>query len=556
MSFSASYLPAALLTILSLSASLCAQSTNQSKNKETPRAPRGSISGRVTIKDKGVPGIAIGLRKGDVYTAGEQFQRTATDQDGYYRIANVAAGSYAITVAAPAYVPEERNANRQKSVLVNEGENVEDVNFTLVRGGVITGRVTDADGHWVIEQQVNIYPAEMFEQRTQRQVYATGSVQTDDRGIYRVFGLSSGRYKVAVGRSDNEMNVTYNQPRNVFYKQVFHPDVSDQAKATIVEVSEGGEANNIDITVGRMVQTFSASGQLVDELGQPVPNLRFGLQRQLGQRVEYSNNSGAANSRGEFIVEGLVPGKYAVMVFNNQTSDLRVEPFTFDVVDHDVIGLTVKLTKGTSISGFVILENEDKAVLAQLLQLQLRAFGVISMGGDATFASGANSPLGPDGSFRLSGLPGGTVNMSLAANGVPLPPKGFMITRIERNGFVSQRLEVKDGEQVTGVRVFVAFGSATLRGTVTVDDGPLPEKGRIFVRLTRPGETFSNLRPPVVDQRGRFLIEGLPAGTYELQINVNLFGQVPRNVKREVTLQDGQTTDLTINVDSNEPAKP
>jgi hypothetical protein len=129
---------------------------------------------------------------------------------------------------------------------------------------------------------------------------------TDDRGIYRVFGLSPGRYKVAVGRSDNEMNVTYNQPRNIFYKQVFHPDVSDQAKATIVEVNEGGEANNIDITVGRMVQTFSASGQLVDELGQPVPNLRFGLQRQLGQRVEYSNNSGAANSRGEFIVEGLV----------------------------------------------------------------------------------------------------------------------------------------------------------------------------------------------------------------------------------------------------------
>jgi hypothetical protein len=67
--------------------------------------------------------------------------------------------------------------------------------------------------------------------------------------------------------------------------------------------------------------------------------------------------------------------------------------------------------------------------------------------------------------------------------------------------------------------------------------------------LAKPGDTFSNFRPAFVDQRGRFLMEGLPAGTYELQMSVNLPGQVPRNVKREVTLQDGQTTEVTINLD-------
>ena len=550
MSFSARHFLAALFTILTLAASLCAQ-------KDAAKVPRGSISGRVTFKDKGVPGVAIGLRKGEAFTSFEGYQRTATDQDGFYRVSKLAAGNYSITICAPAYViPDSYGAAKQKSVLVAENENVEDVNFALVRGGVITGRVTDADERPVIDQQVNVYPAEFFDQKIQRTVYAVGAVQTDDRGIYRVFGLAPGRYKVAVGRSDTELNVTYTQPRNVFYKQVFHPDVSDQAKATIVEVTEGSEANNIDIAVGRTVQTFSASGQLVNENGLPVPNLRFGLERQLGQRIEYSNNSAASNSRGDFIVEGLVPGKYLVFLFASQNNDLRVEPFTFDVIDHDVTGLTVRLVKGISISGFVILENGDKTALAQLLQLQLRAYVAPTPGTPASMPSVAPSSLGPDGSFRLSGLTAGTVNMSLASGGMPLPAKGFTITRIERDGIALPRgLEVKDGEQLMGVRVFVSFGSANLRGVVTFENGPLPEKVRIFVQVRKPGDTLMNLRPAIVDQRGRFLMEAIPAGTYEVQMIVSLPGRASQTIKREVTLQDGQTTELTINVDLDE-AKP
>lgn len=554
MSFTARHLPAVLFTVLSLSAPVFAQSPA----KAAAKIPRGSISGRVTIKDKGVPGVAIGLRKGDGFPPfSEGFQTAATDQDGYYRLANVAAGSYSITVCAPAFVIGY-GAGKQRSVLVAEDENVEGVNFALVRGGVITGRVTDADEHPVIDQQVNVYSAELFDQKMQRMVYAVGSVQTDDRGIYRVFGLAPGRYKVAVGRSDNEMNVTYNQGRNVFYKQVFHPDATDQTKATVVEVSEGGEANNVDITVGRTVQTFGASGQVVDERGLPAPNIRLGVQRLLGQRVEYANNSAASNSHGEFTFEGLVPGKYSTFLFSNQINELRMESFTFDVVDHDVTGLTVKLAKGISVSGAVILENGDKAVLAQLLQLQLRAFGAVSLDGGATFASPSTSPLGLDGSFRVSGLPPGVVRFMLAATGNPLPPKGFTITRVERDGIaVSARgLEVKEGEQLAGVRVFVSFGSANLRGVVTVENGLLPERGRIFVRVTKPGDTFSNLRPAIVDQRGRFLLEGLPAGTYSVQLMVNLPGQMQRTINRDVTLQDGQTTELTINVDSNKTPEP
>ena len=549
MSFSARYLSAVLLTILSLSALLCAQTTT----KETAKVSTGSISGRVTIKDKGVPGAAIGLRMGDNSTPFEGYTRITTDPDGFYRIPNLTAGSYSILVSAPAFVSEARDNSKQKTVLVGDGENVEGINFALVRGGVITGRVTDADGRPVIEQQVNVYVAAMFEQRVQRTIYPTGSAQTDDRGIYRVFGLPPGRYKVAVGRSDDGMSVTYSPSRSV-YKQVFHPDVSEQAKATIVEVGEGSEANNIDITVGRTEQTFSASGQLVDETGQPVPNLRFGLQRQLPQRLEYINNPLTANSHGEFVAEGLAPGRYTVFLFPNQNNDLRVERFTFDIVNQDLTGLIVKLARGVSITGVVVLDNDDQAIFAKLLELQLRAYVTIRMENGVSFASSASSPIGPDGSFRVAGLPGGTINMLFGTAGVPMPPKGFTITRIERDGVVSLRgLEVKDGEQLSGVRVFVSYGNATLSGVVTVDNGPLPPRGRISARLMKPGRTNSSLAQPIVDQRGRFLFEGIAPGTYELQTIVNLPGQRPRTINREVTLQDGQTTQVTINIDSSEP---
>jgi len=553
MRFSARYLSTLLLT-LSLPTLLLAQSP------QTTKTPRGSISGRVTVKDKGVGGVLVALRKNEIQMPYDPIQKALTDPDGFYRITSVAPGNYEVFASLPAFVPTERRDVRSKLVLVGEDDNVEGINFAMVRGGVITGRITDADGRPLIQQQVNIYQEGAFNQpRLNAQqppppIYPATSVQTDDRGIYRAFGLQAGRYKVGSGRSDDSFTGTGFGARSS-YKQVFYPDVTEADKARVIDVSEGSETADVDITLGRALQTFTATGRVIDgEKGLPIPNIRFSVQRLVGQRVEFVNSQIVSNVQGDFVIEGLLPGRYGITMLQNQSNEMRAEALNFDIVDQDISGVVVKLAKGASLSGVVVIESEDKAVLAKLSEFQVRGF-IVPQGGGMV-SSSASSPVGPDGSFRLAGLGSGIVNFNIGTMNRPLPPKGFNIARFERDGVVVKGgIELKDGEQLTGVRVVLSYGSASIRGLVVMANGPLPEGTRVSVSLGKPGERGIGTRPPVVDQRGRFLIEGIPAGTYELTtlIGMTTPSSPARVFKQSVTVQEGSSQDVTITVDLEAP---
>jgi len=556
VSFSVRRVSLLLLTLLSVAVPLRAQLPP----KTTPaKTPRGSVSGRVTIKDKPAPGVVVGLRKALGSTQFvEPFQKATTDQEGNYRIANVAAGAYDIAPSAPAYVVADSNNLRGKNVVVGDDEQVEDINFSLVRGGVITGKVTDADNRPLIQQQVFLYRmADFAQQQQMRQVYPAQTIQTDDRGIYRFFGLAAGQYKVAAGRGEGVFAGTFGS--RLVYKQVFHPDAADHASGKVIDVGEGSEAANVDIALGRAMQTFSASGRIIYAENQlPAPNLRFGLQRYSGQRFEGVENMAMSNAQGDFVVDGLAPGRYAVFLYPNQAQDMRAEAVTFEITDHDVSMITIRLMKGSSVSGVIVLEHEDKKAFARLLELQLRGY-IAGPAGASLVGTSASTQISPDGSFRLSGLSAGPLNMFLTTAGGGSQPKGFSITRIEHNGTVVPRsIEIRDGDQVTGVRVFVSYGTASLRGVVTVDRGLMPEGARIFARLVRPGAEMNTIAQAQADARGHFLMEGLPSGVYEL--TVSLFTPMPvaprmqpPMVKQQVTVQDGVVSDISLTLELPPP---
>ena len=554
MSSSARFLAVILFLVWCMPVSFLAQTPA----KSTARIARGSVSGRVTIKDKPVPGVMIGLRQNVNGMPESRVYRAVTDQEGIYHITNVPAGTYDIVPAAAAFVVSDTNSPaRAKSVIVREDEEVNNINFALVRGGVITGKITDAEGRSLIQQAVLLYRAtDLPDQQQQRQIYPANNVQTDDRGVYRFFGIAPGRYRVSCGRGEEGFVGSFS-PARVIYKQVFFPDAADHAKATIIEVREGGETNNIDIALGTPIQTFTASGRVIDENNLPVPNMRFAFQRSTGsERFEIAAMNAITNMNGEFMADGLTPGKYSVVPFGNMEQDSRVETMWFDVIDQDITGLTVRMLKGLTVSGVVVLEPDDKQAFAKLTQLQLRGY-VTAPSGAPTVGSSTSTTMAADGSFTLKGLSPGHVSLWFATPMSPNPPKGFTIIRTEQNGVpVPRGIEVKDGEQVSGVRIIVSYGTAILRGSVNIN-GPVADGMRIFARLTKPTTPPQQLAMVPVDARGQFLMEGIPVGVYE--ISVTTFTPNSKTVttaKREVTVVEGIVNEASLTLDLTQPKNP
>jgi hypothetical protein len=366
-----------------------------------------------------------------------------------------------------------------------------------------------------------------------------------------------GRYKVSVGRGDDNSGSTRFSKST--YKEVSYPDATESSKATVIEVGEGTEATNIDIRLGRTLETFSATGQVIQgEKGEPVPFVRYGVQRLISnERTEYLNSFASTNVRGEFTLEGLLPGKYVLFVMQDGTSEMRTDGTTFDVIDSDVSGITIRLVKGAAISGVVVLESEDKQARAKLNKLQITAY-VESQPPGTSINNSSQAPIGPDGSFRLKGLANGTAHLDVDPFFPDVSVQGFVVSRIERDGVVQPKgIEIKEGEEVSGVRVVVDYGTAALRGKVNIENGTLPPGATIMVRLAFVGASSSNVRSPTVDERLHFAADGLPAGTYEVSVMAfsprSRFG---RPVNQQVVLQNNSVTDVTITLDLSDVTKP
>ena len=528
------------------------QSAVNSQTKAPKKVAGATVSGRVTTHGKGAPGIVVSIRRQEFGGQPAPSYKAATDQEGFYRITDVPPGNYQVSPLAPAFVSEDRSSlrDRGKALLLAEGENVDGIDFSIERGGVITGRVTDAEGRPVVEERLVLMPADMVVQPGQRFAVVPISFQTDDRGVYRIYGIPEGRYKLSVGQGD-ENNYSFAPPGRISYKRTYYPEADNPNDARVIEVTEGGEVLDIDIRVGRSLPGFAVSGTVVDgQTGRPVAGLRFGVRRAIAGGFATLNSTAPSNSQGEFRIENVTPGKYAVQVLSLPGSEVRAEPVPFEIVDHDVSGIVVKTALGLSISGVVVIDGQpDPSVLAKLTDLRLRSF---TRRENAPGAFG-DSPINADGSFRLGGLGPGMTFISLSSRDNQ-PLVNFGILRLERNGVVQpQGVELKPGEQVTGVRVVLRYGTGSIRGEVKFENGPLPPGARVSVWITKSDDATRGGSPRSgLDSRGRFLIEGVAAGTYELNANAYLpqsHNKPQPSVKQTVTVTEGAVTDVAVTLD-------
>ncbi len=538
---------------------------------DTKSKPTGSISGRVTIGDKPAPGIIVTASGQNFSIVGGQ---ATSDAEGNYRINGLPAGQINVSPIAPLYtVPSNSMYVQGRVVNLSTNEAAEGVDFKLTRGGVITGRITDADGRPAIEERITLMSVDENGAPARGMTYGRAvnflMYQTDDRGVYRIFGLAPGRYKVSVGDEMSRGSSRGSFPRT------FYPDATDVARASIVEVTSGGEAKDIDIKLGRRSQTYAVSGRVIDaDTNKPLPGIQFSfgmIQQNQGQSyVGSSSGPGTpTNSQGEFRVEGLTPGRYVFMVsspnFNPLASGPKFysDPVPFEVLDSDVTNLEVKARKGLTISGVIVPDGiTDKNALARLSGLMVMASVDPVQPAVRVYQSGSAAKVNPDRSFVLEGLSPGKVSLSVGAYSGP-ESQGFSLTRIERNGVAqANAIDLAAGQSLSGVAVYVAYGSGVVLGQVKVEGGTLAGDAVLFVTLQRQGENTGWMGSQV-DSRGRFIVKGIAPGNYEVMLQIMTLGAqtpmprgFPRLQKQAVTVTENAEIEVTFTLDLSGKERP
>jgi Carboxypeptidase regulatory-like domain len=433
----------------------------QAQTAET-KAGMATVAGRVVMKGESAQGVLVYLHPISQPTPSnpDTYLRARTDEGGHFRITGVAAGDYFIIPLAPGFVYSggDETGLRRKTLKVSEGVNIENIDVDLYRGGVITGRVVDSQGRPLVGKFVLLSRFDKSGWSSPNTSYGVSFEMyvTDDRGVYRIYGLPVGRYLVSVGFPPSAGQGAVSRD-GTFYPRTFHPKAANESEAKTIEVTEGSESVGVDITVLESKLARSISGRVIDaDTGQPAEGIDIAYNAISDSRryINHWRSDGVlSGARGEFSLKGMAPGKYQLVARPESESEFFSDPTPCDLSDGDVAGVEIKVRRGGSISGVVVIEGtDDPKALAKLPELYL----YVNVWRDGSDEQRRDNPkVNADGSFQVRGLPQSYVHITYNPKS-----KGndFSLARIEHNGAVVRDvIWAGPGKHVTGVRVVLAY---------------------------------------------------------------------------------------------------
>ncbi|HYE76291.1 MAG TPA: carboxypeptidase-like regulatory domain-containing protein, partial [Blastocatellia bacterium] len=394
------------------------------QNSKDEQSSQSSVSGRVTLGGKPVRGVVVGLlpHNRPVPNQPGQIPKAKTDAEGNYRITGAAAGYYRLAPLSSVYAMSTANGMGLQGIPITLGENehLENIDLQLTAGGVITGRVTDQNGKPVIEANISIEPE--HERDGRPPAIPRRAWNTDDRGIYRIFGLPDGKYKIAVHLYSS----------NALSTRVYYPGTPERSQAKTIEVSSGSEATDIDIKVGNSGGAFEISGRVVDDAGKVVPNVSLEYRFMESHRGSFGS-AVRVNADGTFRLQGLLPGTFVLMAREGAGANTNWygEPLKLELQSADIKGVDVKVQRGATISGTVIIEGiSDVSKIPNFSQHKIA--GNTQPLGREMFYSPKTSSIEAGGAFRLTGIAPGRVYLGLTFFNIP--EASIKLVRVEHNG--------------------------------------------------------------------------------------------------------------------------
>lgn len=497
--------------------------------KKTPAA-LGSITGRV-VGEGGEPiaGVSAYVTPRGYNHAFRTPRTTTADEEGNFRLEGLEPGVYNVGANLVGYVVEADPQTGRQGVAYRPGDTA---TVRLVRGGVVTGTVTDPQGEPLVAMSVRAHRVRDLDGRPMppNSVYASED-KTDDRGVYRIYGLQPGVYVVLAGGfspwSFGPAGSPYDKDSPTFYPSATRDTASE------ITVRSGQEAAGIDVRY-REEGGHRVTGRIEVPALAPDPNASVGVTLTYASTGINAGNSWvqlSAENRS-FSLEGVADGDYDLQATGSgrEGPSLASTPQRITVKGADVTGLVFKLAPLASVSGTLIIEQVSDAARALEACKDRRA----SLAPQETLvtlltdrpATARNQPAGrtsplrdvtPDdggaftlrnleaGRYRLTvrpldenlfvrsiQLPGATAPAVAAPRASAASPGGRANATPTANAGGRDTLDIKPGQQLSGVAVRLSEGASVLSGRVVAPEGAaLPPFAQLRVHLI-PAERERN----------------------------------------------------------------
>jgi hypothetical protein len=499
--------------------------------KDVPPPPAGRISGRVLAADNGRP-----VKRARVFASAVELpggRGMLTDDSGIFDLTELPAGRYTLTVSKSGFVAlsygQRRPLQAGTPLQLADGQQLKGIEFQLPRGSVVSGHVLDEDGDAMPGVTVRIMRYQYLQ--GERRLTPAGNGQTDDKGVYRVWGLMPGEYYVnAITRGGGPGGGQFGGPggfgggrgggpgapsdqEQINYAPTYYPGVPSVTEAKPVTVGLSQEV--LDINFGMQLVRVSRIGGVVSNPdGTPVTSGNVNLVADgggaRGNQIGV-NFSGRIQWDGAFTINGVAPGRYTLRARgdDSETPQFAAQPIGVD--GDDLTNVIVILSPGATISGTVsFLPGGSPA--PDLTQFRITAPST----DQSDFGPQANARVDKEGHFTISGVSAGA-HLIRPSNG----SRTWLLQSVTIGGreVTDTPFQVRSGENIANVNLVFTDKQSEINGTLTTENGtPVPEYTVLAfpadATLWRPlSRQIMTARP---DQTGKYRIRGLPPGDYYL----------------------------------------
>ncbi|HEV8427060.1 MAG TPA: carboxypeptidase-like regulatory domain-containing protein [Pyrinomonadaceae bacterium] len=500
----------AILLLTSSHAFAQVVSTSQTTN-QTTRTKTGSITGTVVIEN-GQP-----LRNALIYvrtfSSARPAQSAMTDSEGKFELNGLEPSTYQIFARHSVYTLLPRDEGTANNYHIGDS-----VKLVMVKGGVITGTVTMQTGEPVIGVRVRAAAVSTNENVQER--------FTDDRGVYRLYGLPSGKYVVWAGGGGGAYS------GGAYDNDVpTYAPASPRDTAAEIDVRAGDETTNVDIRYrgepGRIV-----SGTVNSSIS--------GISGVLVTLTPADGGSQVVGvppgERQGFVLYGVDDGEYTLTARSlQQSGELAISPpKRISVRGADVTGVELSLKPLGSVSGQVVLEElkTKECGMREPLMLTETLVSAWHKQDEAAkaqpkFVWGLGAPANADaqGNLILQNLAPGNYyfvtrfvaqswylqSISIPSASAQEPKKTVDATRVWTT--------VKIGDRISGLKITLAEGAASLSGQIELAEGEaLAEKLFIYLVPAEKESADEVLRfyAAPVDSEGKITLKNLAPGRYWL----------------------------------------